>query len=340
MSKPPTRSKKVIILFDLLIPPPKSHNYKKFLKDIEWEAEKSVFTALKKLGHQPIMIGVFDDLQRLKKDILKIKPDIIFNLAEAFAGRREWEPRLVRFLEDLGVCFTGNSSKALQICKDKALTKNILRKSGVKMPKGEIYSRKASIKKISRLHFPLFIKPTKLESSEGISKQSIVFTHADANRRLQKLHKRFRHDILAEEFIAGRELYVSVYENKGRLHILPIRELNFKKYPGKGFRFATYQTKWDEKFRKKWKIENGFAKNISKHQVQLIELAAKKVFKKLKLRSYARLDFRLCEKTGCPFLLEVNPNPSLSSYDDFARSAKRKGIEFHKLVKILIGKAL
>ncbi|MBN8553947.1 MAG: ATP-grasp domain-containing protein [Deltaproteobacteria bacterium] len=336
MSVSPTRSKKVIILFDLLIPPFKNHDYSKFFKGIEWEAEKSVFTALKKLGHQPFMVGVFDDLKKLKKDILKIKPDMIFNLAEAFAGRRDGEPELVSFLEELGIPFTGNSSKTLQICKDKALTKNILQKAGIKMPAGKISRHKQPLKKLSKLKFPLFIKPTKLESSEGISKDSLVFTHSEALRRIQKLHKRFAHDILAEEFISGRELYVSVFEHQGKVRVLPIRELNFKKYPGKGFRFATYQTKWDEKFRKKWKIENGFAKKILKNQIAQMETTAKKVFKTLKLRSYVRLDFRLCEKTGDAFLLEVNPNPSLSSYDDFARSAKREGMEFHKLVKILL----
>jgi D-alanine-D-alanine ligase len=324
-----------VILFDLLISPPRDHIYSAFFKDNDWEAEKAVFTAFKQLGFQPYLVGVFNDLRRLRADIEKINPDLIFNLAEALGGKRDGEPTLVAFLEKLQIPFTGNSSAALKICKNKILTRKLLLKAGVKMPAGKIFKYAQPVKNIRGLDFPVFIKPSQLESSEGISKKSITYDEASTLQRIRELQKRFKSDVLVEEFIPGRELYVSALETEEQLSVLPIRELHFKKLPGGAHRFATYQLKWDEKFRKKWNIQNGFAHHLTQQQKSVIESVAKKAFRALKLNSYARLDFRLDARTGEPILLEVNPNPSLSSYDDFARSAKRAKMLFRDLVRLI-----
>ena len=63
---------------------------------------------------------------------------------------------------------------------------------------------------------------------------------------------------------------------------------------------------------------------------------AKKAFKVLGLSGYARFDFRLNEESGEIVMLEANPNPSLSPWEDYVKSAKKGGIEYDDLIAKII----
>ena len=69
-------------------------------------------------------------------------------------------------------------------------------------------------------------------------------------------------DAIVEEYIDGRELYVSVIGNK-KIKALPPREVKFGNIPDDEPRIATYKAKWDEKYRKRWDIKNVFAGKTS-----------------------------------------------------------------------------
>ena len=65
-------------------------------------------------------------------------------------------------------------------------------------------------------------------------------------------------DALIEEYIDGRELYLSVMGNR-KLNVFPPREIFFNQVPDDEPKFATYKAKWDDAYRKKWGIRNGAA---------------------------------------------------------------------------------
>ena len=68
-------------------------------------------------------------------------------------------------------------------------------------------------------------------------------------------------DIIIEEFIPGRDIYLSLLGGK-KLKTLPIRELCFTKAQNAKMRFATYKAKWDDPYRKKWGIKSQPARGI------------------------------------------------------------------------------
>ena len=76
---------------------------------------------------------------------------------------------------------------------------------------------------------------------------------------MRYIHQKFDCDVLIEEYIDGRELYLSVLGNH-RLTVFPPREIFFEQVPEDTPKFATYHAKWNEKYRKKWGITNGPAK--------------------------------------------------------------------------------
>jgi D-alanine-D-alanine ligase len=137
-------------------------------------------------------------------------------------------------------------------------------------------------------------------------------------------------DVIAEEYIEGRELYVSIMGNH-RLQVFPIRELVFREVPPDEPKIATYKAKWDEAYRKRWGLENRFAEGLDPAVVRNIEAVCKRIYHLLTIDGYARLDLRLTAQNEVYFI-EANPNPILAPDEDFAQSAMKTGLTYPQLI--------
>ena len=54
---------------------------------------------------------------------------------------------------------------------------------------------------------------------------------------------------------------------------------------------------------------------------------------------YSRIDIRLTESNEI-YVIEANPNPDISSIDEFASSAREAGIKYDQLLEMVLKKAL
>jgi D-alanine-D-alanine ligase len=189
-----------------------------------------------------------------------------------------------------------------------------------------------------RLQFPILVKPLKEEASLGISQASFVETDEQFRERVQFIHEKFDQDVIAEEYIAGRELYVSLLGNH-RLQVFPIRELIFKEVPPDEPKIATYKAKWDEDYRKRWGLQNQFAEGLDPAVVANIEQTCKRIYHLLTIDGYARLDLRLTPGNEVYFI-EANPNPILAEDEDFARSGLQAGLPYPQLIGRIMRLAL
>jgi D-alanine-D-alanine ligase len=129
-----------------------------------------------------------------------------------------------------GLPFTGCGSTGLTLCKHKGISKKILGYHRIRVPDFVTIARGKRVARPKRLKFPILVKPLKEEASYGISQASFVETDEQFKERVQFIHEKYDHDVIAEEYIAGRELYVSILGNQ-RLEVFPIRELVFKEVP-------------------------------------------------------------------------------------------------------------
>src|SRR4030095_13496761 len=120
----------------------------------------------------------------------------------------------------------------------------------IRVPEFTVIARGKRASRPARLRFPILVKPLKEEASYGISQASFVETDEQFKERVQFIHASHDSDAIAEEYIAGRELYVSILGNE-RLSVFPIRELVFNEVPPDEPRIATYRDKWDESDRKR-----------------------------------------------------------------------------------------
>jgi D-alanine-D-alanine ligase len=193
-----------------------------------------------------------------------------------------------------------------------------------------ITPRGQRIARPKRLKFPILVKPLKEEASYGISQASFVETDEQFRERVTFLHEKTDNDVIAEEYIEGRELYVSIIGNH-RLQVFPIRELVFREVPPDEPKIATYKAKWDDAYRERWGLENRFAEGLDASVVRHIESVCKRIYRLLTIDGYARLDLRLNAKNELWFI-EANPNPILAPDEDFAQSAMKTGLTYPQLI--------
>lgn len=303
----------------------------------EWKMEYHVIKALKSLGHEVILAPLSDDLSPLRRLNFEHKPDIAFNMLEEFNGEAVYDANVVSYLELIGLPYTGCNPRGLILSRDKALTKKILSYHRIPVPKFAVAKKNRKFTKTD-LQFPLFVKSLNEEASLGISQASLVYDDKSLRERIQFIHDTVKTDAIVEEFIEGRELYVSVLGND-RAKLFPPTELVFSKSKDPNYEFATRKVKWDESYRTKNGIFSQVAEGLDPEVVKRIGQVCKRTFKHLQLSSYARIDLRLNSK-GVPYVIEANPNPALSPDDEFALAADKKGMDYKKLIKQILHLAL
>ena len=270
----------------------------------------------------------------LQQKLDSFQPDIIFNLADQFKNNRAFDQNIASFLEMHGVVFTGCGSTGLTLCKHKAISKKILGYHRIRVPEFTVIPRGKRCIRPARLKFPILVKPLKEEASYGISQASFVETDAQFKERVQFIHEKHNNDVIAEEYIAGREFYVGLLGNH-QLTVFPVRELVFKEVPPDEPKIATYRAKWDEEYRKRWGLQNQFAEGLDPILAKNIVQTCKRIYRLLTIDGYARIDLRVTPANEIYFI-EANPNPILAEDEDFAQSAIKAGLAYPQLIERII----
>jgi D-alanine-D-alanine ligase len=297
------------------------------------KTEYDVKHAIESLGHTLIAVGVSNDLHTIRDAIDAHKPDIVFNLAEEFNHVGHFDQHVVSFLELLRQPYTGCNPRGLTIARDKALTKKILAYDGLKVPEFAIFPMRRTTKRPGSLAFPLFVKSLTEEGSIGISGASIVRDDVKLMERVDFIHRTATSAALAEEYIEGREIYVSIMGNE-RVTVLPAWEFFVENRPDGAPLIATGRGKWDPAYQDQAGVMTGPAEISSKLATKLEKLS-RDIYRLLGLSGYARLDFRVTAAEDA-YLLEANPNPQIASDEDFASAAEAAGIEYPELIERLI----
>src|SRR3990172_1472366 len=334
-----TRKKlRVLVLADTPGTPPTDQDFSQELKTADWETEAHVLEALKNLGHEVRMVGVYNEPGPILDEVKNYPPDVVFNLTEHFNDHSAYDRNVASLLEMLDLRYTGTGPTGLTLCKNKGMAKEILAYHRIRFPAFAIFPPGASVRRPKRLAFPLFIKPLQEEASYGISQDSFVENDQAFEERVRFIHERMNQEALAEEYIEGRELYVSILGNRS-LQVFPIREVIFSEIPEGKPRFSTFKAKWDNAYRQRWGIQNIFAEPLPEGMAERIAQICKKVYRVLRIQGYGRIDLRV-SPDGDIAILEANPNPNLADDDEFAQSALKAGLSYDGLIQRIIGLAI
>ena len=298
--------------------------------------EYHVVEAVRLLGHNVSVLAATEDIELMITKLKEFAPDVVFNLTEHLGGERRFDKNIAGLLEMLGIPFTGAGPVGLLLSRDKSLCKQLLSLHKIRIPKFISIPVGQNIKVPKSFPFPAVVKPAFEDGSEGISNASKVDNVQGLVERVNFIHERWQQPVIVEEYIDGREFYVTVIGNK-KLKVLPLRECRFNSDGEGGPSLATYRVKWNDAYRKKWDISFGFAE-VEDEIFKSIERVCKKVYRTLGLRDYGRIDLRL-KNDNKIVILEANSNPDLAFGEEVAEAAEKAGISYEELIKQIIRNA-
>lgn len=292
--------------------------------DILFTAD-AVVKALSEANLSVARLGVTDDIGHFIESLRTIAPDVVCNLYEGTATYGESEAHLAGLLEWLGVPFTGSLSLALRLARSKPLTKHLLSGAGIATPQFFVIDSLPCPP--NPVDWPVIVKPGREDASVGIDQHSVVTNQKQLADRVAYILDTYGPPVLVEEFIDGREFNVGLVESL-ELRTLPFTEILFPDRSDPAlWPIVSFDAKWKPGTRDFKATPAVNPANVDPTLHESIETIAKRCFHLLECRDYARIDFRV-DKSGKPFVLEVNPNPCISPLAGFAAGLESAGIGY------------
>ena len=339
MDVPERPAKRIVVLYNV----PAKDPVKGEAADAISEAEvvyvaNEVARALRTAGHRDVeLYGLTTDLTAFLAMLDRVKPDVVFNLAEAIGGDEHHEPLVAHLLEFKGIAFTGGGSRALTDSNDKFRAKQILAAEGIPVPDSFVVRSIAELRGLD-LYFPVIVKPVNENASLGITPKSVVHDIEHLIEPVSHVLEKYRQPALVERYIEGREFNVSVMGHQDPW-VLPVAEIDYSRLPEGYPKILFYEAKWIEDSPLYLKTPAVCpARNVSARLAERLQDVSRRAYRALGCTGYARVDIRV-SRAGRPYVIEVNCNPSLSPEAGFARSARHAGLEYPSLVDRIVGHA-
>ncbi|MDX2130035.1 MAG: ATP-grasp domain-containing protein [Chloroherpetonaceae bacterium] len=291
-------------------------------------------------------IPFIGDIVLLMEQLRDLKPDAVFNLFEGTYGISQSEVLVPVALEIMRIPYTGSRPKTLELCVNKARTKEVLLRRNVPTPRFDLFLIGENIH--TSLQFPLMVKPAHEDASIGIANESVVESEEQLKARVAFIWNQHKQAAIAEEFIDGREFNVSIcgdpdfehdFAHPSQPRVLPISEIKFDSMPTGLRRIVSYKAKWDEASVEYQSTVPQCPASLDSKLEGEIKLLAMRTFEAVGCRDYARVDFRL-SREGKPYVIDVNPNPDISPDAGLARAFKVSGKSYDEMIRFIAGLAL
>ena len=323
-------------------------------RDVSLISGKMIYQAMKRLGHQAVLLDVYlgmeredidhlfeseEDFAKDIEDIREINPDISrIKAMRKDGGKSYFGPNVIRICqmadvvfmglhgEDgengkvqaafdlLGIRYTGTDFVSSALSMDKALAKELFFYHGIPTPEG--FTVKKGEKAPLPGKFPCVVKVCSGGSSIGVS---IVKDESEYETALCDAFL-YGEEAIVEQYIKGREFTCCVLDGKA----LPLVEIA----PKEGF----YDYK--NKYQVGSTVEICPAPLDEEHTGRIQEIS-RRVFQVLRLKKYARMDFMMDEE-GNAYCLEANTLPGMTPTSLIPQEAAAVGMDYdHLCQKIL-----
>ena len=291
------------------------------------ETIQHIERALREAGHEAVRIG---NARRLLEQMGRCEVDIIFNIAEGYEGRNR-ESQVPILLEMMRIPFVGADGLTLGLTLDKVLTKKILIAEGIPTPR---FLEVTDPEKLwqAELTYPLIAKLRCEGSSKGLSERSLVNTPQELYAQVTWLMQTYKAPtIFVEEFITGQEFTVAVIGNETP-EVYPVVQIALDGQTDLGRKFFTFAY-----------LRSGAdyicPAPIPEPLTRRLQELALRTYQAVECRDFGRVDFRV-DRHGHPYVLEINPLPSLSVEDVFNFVAKTKGKTHYGIINQILDVAL
>jgi len=242
--------------------------------------------------------------------------DVVFL---ALHGGQGEDGTLQALLDMAHVKYTGSGHLSSALAMDKDLSKKLFRMDDVKT--ADWLMAPVTTEQVEgMLGLPVIVKPSKQGSTVGLS---LVKKREEIATAIEEASK-YDDEVMVEAFIPGRELTVGILGDIA----LPVGEI-FPKHE-----IYDYECKYTAGM-----ASEEFPAKLSKEATEKVQQQALLAFKALKLRGYARIDFRLTTE-GEFYCLEANTLPGMTELSLIPQGAAAMGIAFPELCERIVRLAL
>lgn len=238
------------------------------------------------------------EVEKQMQDLINEGVDVFVNLCDGTPDDALSGVGLVQLMENLGLAFTGASSKFFDPSRQEM--KVYAKKANVPSPDWMMIDRVEDADRVAKkLHFPVLVKPPHGYASIGITRDSRCENLEQLKVQVELEINEFGRALI-EEFVEGREFTCLVAENpedpKNPVTFIPVEFV----FP-QGETFKHYDMKWVDYEQMSVKAVDD--KNIEK----VMRAQTAHLFKTMNGSGYARCDYRM-DADGTIHMLEINPN--------------------------------
>lgn len=266
---------------------------------------EAIVKALESHDYEVVRIG---NVHQLLKIIDNLNVDIVFNLCEGEKGRNR-ESQVPILLEMKGIPYIGADALSQGLTLDKIVAKKLFKSEGI--PTARYFQAQSTdgLEELNTIGYPLIVKTRHEGSSKGISQKSKVNNLEELSRQVKLINQTYDQPALVEEFIRGTEYTVPVLGNKYPL-AMPVVQVSIDGNVNLGEEFYTNERIYSTA------VEYICPAQIDEKLCLYLQALAVKVFSCVECREFGRVDFRVDENNN-PYVLEINPLPSLDLKDVF-----------------------
>jgi D-alanine-D-alanine ligase len=316
--------------------------YKSWTPQERDDADKltqTMVSSLQEVGH-PVAVAEF--WKEVKSAIRKFNPNewIIFNWCEGIEDEIGGDARVCAALDELGYTYTGNPPHTLKLSVQKGRVKKVLQRWGIPTPQGREFKSADEVTADvwDKAWFPAIIKPVSQHCSVAVTRDAVVHNLAQLRERIEYVIETVKEPALAERFIAGREINVGIWGN-GRPRMLPLREIDFSAIKNPLHQMVTWDSKWVPDSPEWNSMPVNMHPVVSDTLRTRIEAASLKTYRMFECRDYARVDLRI-DADEQPWVVDVNPNPDITSDGGFAGACKMAGYSYGEAISNIVSMAV
>ncbi len=283
-------------------------------REISLMSGNGVLAALRSRG---VDAHAFDPAGR---ELAALKTDGFARCFIALHGRGGEDGTLQGALDWLGIPYTGSGVLGSAIGMDKWRTKMIWLANGLLTPRYRLLAVNDDWNEVARdLGLPIIVKPANEGSTLGLTR---VRDAAQLPAAYELAAKKFHDIALAEQFVDGPEFTASILGDTA-LPLIRIEapEGNYD-YQNKYFTDDT-----------KYHCPCG----LPPDQESALQALALRAFRLVGCTGWGRIDLML-DRSGNPYLLEVNTSPGMTGHSLVPMAARATGMSYEDLcLKILEG---
>lgn len=277
-----------------------------------------------------ILKADYDILTKLKRE----KIDLAFNLCNGIRGRTRLA-QIPALLEFAGIPYTSSSILGHTLAINKHYACKIFKEAGLPTPRFASIYNLEELEQIQVTSFPVLVKPCDEGSGRGIHQDSLVYDMDSLVAKVRKGLKTYNPPILVTEYIKGREFTVGILGNGDSLEALPILEICFEGLPKNLAKFYSFEVKTRYEDHTVFKCPAPLNEKLRNEIIR----TAKRAYKALNMRDYARVDIRL--KGNTPYILEINSLPGLQKgYSDITKMVNACSLKYDGLIFKIIHNAI